>query len=260
VLSPDAGAAPADGGTVAYEDVFYDSGGLRIEAYLYKPAGSGPFPAVVYNHGSRAGNERTSVPFTYVGRILTEAGFVVLVPERRGYGRSDGTTFSDAVGDGGVGFVDRLQQETDDVLASLEYLRTVPEVDISRLGVMGWSLGGIVSLFSASRSDAFRAAVDQAGGSLSWRGSADLRSAMVDAATKVRIPVLAMGAQNDATVDAVLTVAGTLQDGGVPHKLVLYEPFQPSQATTVAPGHAIFSAEGAPIWRGDVTDFLRRHL
>src|SRR5262249_12062739 len=38
---------------VEYATVFYPSGNLNIEAYVYSPKGSGPFPAVVYNHGNR---------------------------------------------------------------------------------------------------------------------------------------------------------------------------------------------------------------
>src|SRR5262249_50582287 len=34
----------------AYTEVFYPSGSLRIQAYLYKPHGDGPFPVVIYNH------------------------------------------------------------------------------------------------------------------------------------------------------------------------------------------------------------------
>jgi len=71
-----------------YSEIHYPSGNLRIQAYLYKPDGDGPFPVVIYNHGSRDGRERTSVPFQYVGKMLTRAGYVVLVPERRGYGKS----------------------------------------------------------------------------------------------------------------------------------------------------------------------------
>ncbi|TMH69036.1 MAG: hypothetical protein E6H57_09935 [Betaproteobacteria bacterium] len=75
-----ASAAYAQGD--AYTEVFYPSGSLRIQAYLYRPQGDGPFPVVIYNHGSRDGRERKSVPFEYVGRMLTSAGYVVLVPER----------------------------------------------------------------------------------------------------------------------------------------------------------------------------------
>src|SRR5262245_17649882 len=88
------GQSPADS---AYTEVFYPSGKLRIQAYLYKPNGDGPFPVVIYNHGSRPTRERHSVPFEYIGRLLARAGYVVLVPERRGYGGSDGPTWSEEI-------------------------------------------------------------------------------------------------------------------------------------------------------------------
>src|SRR6266545_5244240 len=122
-----------------YSEVFYPSGNLRIQAYLYKPDGDGTFPVVIYNHGSRAGRERRSVPFEFIGRLLTRAGYAVLVPERRGYGGSDGLTWSEEVGnDRGQRFIARLQAETDDVLAALDYLRTLPFADTKRIGIMGW--------------------------------------------------------------------------------------------------------------------------
>ena len=82
--------AQTHGERQGYETVFYPSGKLKIEAYVYKPEGAGPFPAVIYNHGSRAGRERVEMPFVYVGAMLAAGGYVVVVPERRGYGRSEG--------------------------------------------------------------------------------------------------------------------------------------------------------------------------
>jgi dipeptidyl aminopeptidase/acylaminoacyl peptidase len=43
-----------------YETVFYPSGKLKIEAYVYKPEGAGPFPVIIYNHGSRVERDRIS--------------------------------------------------------------------------------------------------------------------------------------------------------------------------------------------------------
>src|SRR5262249_48230673 len=104
----------------AYTEVFYPSGSLRIQAYLYKPHGEGPFPVVIYNHGSRAGRERHSVPFEYIGRLLTRAGYAVLVPERRGYGGSGGLTWSEEGGnDRGERFIARVQAENDDLVAAI---------------------------------------------------------------------------------------------------------------------------------------------
>jgi poly(3-hydroxybutyrate) depolymerase len=53
-----AGAAYAAEPASSYREVFYPSGALRIQAYLYRPPGEGPFPVLIYNHGSRETRER----------------------------------------------------------------------------------------------------------------------------------------------------------------------------------------------------------
>src|SRR5262245_22702567 len=112
----------------SYTEVFYPSGSLRIHAFLYKPIGDGPFPVVIYNHGARSGRPRRPEPNEYIGRLLTRAGYVVLIPERRGYGDSDGPTLlEDIRNDWGQRFVARVEAETDDVFAAVDYLRTRSE-------------------------------------------------------------------------------------------------------------------------------------
>jgi len=245
----------------AYAEVFYSNGKLRIQAYLYKPDGDGPFPVVIYNHGTRDGRERASVPFQYIGKMLTRAGYVVLVPERRGYGKSDGPVWWQEVGNDQPRLITRLQAEADDVLAAIDHLRTVRVADTRRIAIMGWSFGGIVTMLAASRSSAFLAAVDQAGGALSWDGHAELRRALIDAAGKNKTPTLFMVAKNDRTTSSVTTLAEVFEKRGVPHRIIIYEPFTPTQGTKVAaPGHAVFSAQGASVWEGDVVRFLGRYL
>jgi len=244
-----------------YAEVFYPSGSLRIQAYLYKPAGDGPFPVVIYNHGSRDGRERTSEPFLHVGKMLTQAGYAVLVPERRGYGMSDGSAWRQEVGNDQSRLITRLQAETDDVLAALDYLRSVPFADTSRIGIMGWSFGGIVTMLAVSRSTAFLVAIDQAGGALTWDVNAHVRSVLVAAAEKAATPTLFMVAKNDRTTLSVSTLAEIFRKRGVPYRMVIYEPFTPAQGTgAAAPGHAVFSAQGVSVWESDVVQFLGRYL
>ena len=244
-----------------YETAFYPSGKLKIEAYVFKPEGAGPFPVVIYNHGSREGHEREERPFAYVGEMLTEGGYVVVVPERRGYGKSDGATFGETVGeDRGPRFVARVQEETDDMLAAVEFVKTLPYADAKRMGVMGWSFGGIVSVFGASRSTAFRAVVDQAGGALTWDHSQAMQAALQDAAGKIRIPLLAMVAKNDRTTESVEAVAREAEKHGATTKLIVYPAFTPKEAGGVAPGHTIFGREGWRVWEADVKEFLGKYL
>lgn len=245
----------------AYETVFYLSGKLKIEAYVYRPEGAGPFPVVIYNHGSRAEHDREERPFAYVGEMLTRSGYVLIVPERRGYGKSDGPTFGEAVGeDRGPRFVARVEEETDDVLAAVEFAKALPYADKTRMGVMGWSYGGIISVFAASRSSAFRAVVDQAGAALTWKHSPAMQRALKDAAGKIHVPLLGMVAENDATTESVKAVVREAEKHGAVAKLIVYPAFTPRESQGIAPGHMIFGKEGWRIWEEDVKEFLGRYL
>jgi dienelactone hydrolase len=127
-------------------------------------------------------------------------------------------------------FVGRLQAESDDVLAALDFVTTLPFVDRSRLGIMRWSLGGIVTMFAVSRSGAFRAAVKQAGGALVWDRSAALRTPLLAAASQVRLPVLLMVAQNDRTIASVTTLASTLRAHNPATELIISAVHPQSQS------------------------------
>jgi len=248
--------------SAAYTETFYPSGALSIQAYLYRPPGDGPFPLIIYNHGSRAGHERESWPFPYISNLVLQNRYVVLVPERRGYGRSDGPTFSEEIGqDRGQHFVARMQAEGDDVLAAVDFSKTLLFVDQGRIGMMGWSFGGIVTMFAASRSNAFRAVVNQAGGSLVWDFSPSLREAMLDAARRVRTATLLMVAQNDRTTASITTLASALREQNPATEVIVYPPFFPSHNPRGnPPGHVLFSDQGTAIWENDVRAFFAKYL
>ena len=156
--------------------------------------------------------ESDSPRFRHVGRTLTRAGYAVLVPERRGYGKSDGEIWRKEVGSDQSRVISRLQAETDDMLAGIEYLRGLPYADTKRLAVMGWSFGGVVSMLAAARSTAFLAVVDQAGGALTWDGNSHMRSALIMAAEKSTTPTLFMVARNDRTTASVTTLADIFKE------------------------------------------------
>jgi dienelactone hydrolase len=245
-----------------FSEVFYRSGLLNIQAYLYRPKTERAAPLIIYNHGSRT-EARASFPFLFIGRLFSEAGFAVLVIERRGWGRSDGPTFRSVVPPKEFGeiLVGRLQTEAEDVVAALDFARRMEGVDADRVGVVGWSIGGIATTFAISRSAGFKAAISQAGGALLWDRSPALRAALVAAAKGAKAPALLMVAENDRTTEAARTLASTMAAASLPHTLKIYPPYDPPRPDPLsAPGHLLFGNAGVGIWGGDAVDFFRRHL
>ena len=68
--------------------MWYTHERLKQIAYLYGPPGPGPHPIIVYNHGSRMGREREPRRWAEQAQRMVARGYLVVVPERRGYGES----------------------------------------------------------------------------------------------------------------------------------------------------------------------------
>jgi dienelactone hydrolase len=243
---------------------FYPSGELQIEAYLFFPPGPGPFPAIVYNHGSRS-DDRAEVHFVTVAEAFTAGGYAVLVPERRGYGRSQGIPYNQAVPPG-TDPVPRLELEAADIDAAVASLNGHSAVDTNRVALVGWSLGGATALMAAAMGTAkIRCLVNQAGGTLIWDLWPELQEALIAAARKIPCPVFCMDSRNDKTLAAVEAVEDARATAGLPHRLKIYPPFKPSPEQLrkfpgIPPGHLLFSCDGLQAWKDDVLAFIGANL
>src|SRR5712671_8026104 len=69
------------------ETVTFPSGEITLHGVLYKPEGTGPFPAVIYNHGSAPGM-MSEQAFAALGPVFASHGWVFFGPYRRGQGLS----------------------------------------------------------------------------------------------------------------------------------------------------------------------------
>src|SRR5262249_10243126 len=106
--------------------VAFRSGPSELHGFLYRPAGDGPFPAIVCNHGS----ERLPGPMTGQAMFYVNHGFVLFVPHRRGHGRSRDVgqhieDVLDAKGGDPQVFVDELVAQSDDVMAAIAYVASL---------------------------------------------------------------------------------------------------------------------------------------
>ena len=132
-------------GVVEYSKVTYRSsvGDMDIPAYLFQPLkkrGAKGHAAMVWVHGSVHGNWGITMwPFV---KEAVDRGYVIIAPEYRG-STGYGEAFHKEIDYGGY--------EIDDTMSAVEYLKRLPHVDPDRLGIMGWSHGGYITLFSVFR-------------------------------------------------------------------------------------------------------------
>jgi dienelactone hydrolase len=127
------------------EEVAYKNpdAGIELAATITIPPGKGPFPAVLLMSGSGP-HDRDEIlmghkPFLVLADYLTRKGIVVLRADKRGVGKSGGD-YSKAV----------MADFASDADAGVAYLKTRPEVDPHRIGLVGHSEGGVEAPMSAA--------------------------------------------------------------------------------------------------------------
>lgn len=143
----DARYAEASKGVMDFQKIRYRSrvDGLEVPAYLFQPLekrGAKGHAAMIWVHGGVHGNWAiTMFPFV---KEAVERGYVVICPEYRG---------STGYGEAHYMAIDYGGYEVDDVMSAVEYLKTLPHVDQDRVGMMGWSHGGYITLLSLFRAE-----------------------------------------------------------------------------------------------------------
>jgi dipeptidyl aminopeptidase/acylaminoacyl peptidase len=153
-LQTDRAWRAASAGVMQMDKITYRSpaGDLDVPAFVFQPLQSGPArsrPALVWVHENIRGHlYEHYIPFI---REAVQRGFVVIAPEYRGsigYGKA----FYDAIDYGGA--------EVQDVTgAGAAVAAKYSQVDPARIGIIGWSHGGMITLLAIFRSPAaFRAA------------------------------------------------------------------------------------------------------
>ena len=154
-LETDARWRAASDGRMRMQKISYRSrlGDLDIPAFVFQPLqsrGLSSHPALVWVHEDIRGHlYEHYIPFV---REAVARGYVVIAPEYRG-GIGYGEVLYDAIDYGGA--------EVDDVVTAVDVLKTkYAAVDPSRVGIIGWSHGGLITLLAVFRNPTtFKAAV-----------------------------------------------------------------------------------------------------
>jgi carboxymethylenebutenolidase len=239
------------------ELVSFASGGQELRGFLFKPEGNGPFPAVLYNHGS----ERLPGSKPEIGNFFVANGYVLFVPHRRGQGRSPGGYIMDALRSStatvrGRVMVGLLEEQQQDVVAALGYLKNLPYVNAKRIAVAGCSFGGIQTMLSAERDLGLRAAIPFAPAAQTWSGTPEIQTRMIAAARRATVPVFLIQAQNDYDLGPTQVLSKEMEAAGKSYKSVVYPPY----GTSAADGHGGFCFKGVEAWGKDVLAFLATAL
>ena len=248
----------------AADAVSFPSGNLTLHGVVYKPDGKGPFPAVIYNHGSAPGM-LNSQAFDALGPVFAARGWVFFAPYRRGQGLSAaagpyiGDEINRAMKSGGMRaaaatMVRLLETDhLDDQLAALAWLRKQSFVQADRIAVAGNSFGGIETVLGAERVK-YCAAIDASGGAESWARAPELQERMTRAVRHSQAPIFFFQAENDHDLSPSRTLSAAMKEAGKVFELKIYPPFGKSAFD----GHS-FTWLGSAIWGDDVFAFLATH-
>jgi len=245
--------------------VTFPSGKLTLQGVLFKPEGMGPFPSILYNHGSAAGM-LSKEAFDALGPVFASRGWVFFGPYRRGQGLSGtaGPYIGDeiAAAEKNVGHQAAVETmihllETDhlnDQLAAFGWLKTQSLVDPHRIAVAGNSFGGIEAVLGAEQGQ-YCAALDAAGGAESWKfAQPQLQDMMMRAVRNAHAPIFFFQAENDYDLSPTRVLSAAMKDANKPFEMKIY----PAYGKTLADGHA-FGYFGSSVWAGDVFRFLREY-
>jgi len=259
--------------SIAPETVVVPSGKLRLKAFLWKPARPGPFPAVLFCHGSGGADADHTAGLTItevaerLAPLFLKHGYAFLYLFRRGQGLSadQGAFMQDilqreeaAKGKDArqhLQFVLATMDHLDDVMAGLKFLTTIPGIDPKRLAIVGHSFGGQLTLLAAERDNTIRAAVTVSAAAGSWERSPELRERLLTAVDMSTAPIMLIQAANDYSTAPSYALADELERLQKPHLLKIYPPV----GQTSDDGHN-FLYLAMPQWEDDVFRFLDEHV
>ena len=138
---------------------FKSKDGITVGGYLYKPLDytkGKKYPALLHPHGGPVGAYYGE--FNHFSQLLAANGYVVLEPNPRG-SSGYGEAFCKAI------YADWGNKDFQDDMAMVDYAVAQGIADPDKLGVGGWSYGGISTDFIIAQSTRFKAAISGAGSS-----------------------------------------------------------------------------------------------
>jgi dipeptidyl aminopeptidase/acylaminoacyl peptidase len=134
--------------------------GAEVHGLIEKPASfreGQKYPALLRIHGGPNGEDEHA--FSFEREIFAANGYVVVTVNYRG-SNGRGGAYQKAI------FADWGGKEVVDLLGAMDEVEKLPYVDADRLGIGGWSYGGILTDYTIATDGRFKAATSGAGSAL----------------------------------------------------------------------------------------------
>jgi dipeptidyl aminopeptidase/acylaminoacyl peptidase len=128
---------------------------LDLAGMLFIPDGEGPFPAVVIIHGSRE-SKRDRNWYLVNSSYMQKNGVAVLLPDKRGSEKSQGDWRTSS-----------FEDLATDTQTAIDFMKSQEIVEVSQIGIIGMSQGGIIAPIVASQSPDLDFAINMTGSSIS---------------------------------------------------------------------------------------------
>jgi dienelactone hydrolase len=242
---------------------------MRTE--IFRPAGSGPFPLVIINHGSvQNPRRREKFPqpaFGAASEFFVARGYAVAVPQRPGHGETGGPYLEANSPSGNCADADYRRSglgTADAIAAAVAYLTKQDFIKPDGVIVVGQSAGGWGAMALASRNPRnLKLIINFAGGRGGHAGGKPnnncaperlIETARSFGAT-ARIPMLAIYTQNDSYFSADLSrrLIDAYRAAGGKVDYTLLPAFKDD-------GHRMFGdRDGRVLWEPIVDAFLKTH-
>ena len=132
---------------VEIKSITYLSDGLKVKGYLLAPTKGEKLPCVIFNRGGN--REFGALTDLSVAAFLVRVaswGYVVVASQYRGNA-------------GGEGKEEFGGKDVNDVLNLLPLLKSLPQADATRVGMYGWSRGGMMTYLALAKTDQIAAAI-----------------------------------------------------------------------------------------------------
>jgi dipeptidyl aminopeptidase/acylaminoacyl peptidase len=133
--------------------------GTEIHGLIVKPptyVSARKYPTLLRIHGGPNGQDEHS--FNFERELFAAAGYVVVAVNYRG-SNGRGNAFQKAI------FADWGNKEVVDLLGAMDHVQKIGLADPDRLGIGGWSYGGILTNYTIATDGRFKAAISGAGSS-----------------------------------------------------------------------------------------------